>query len=98
MVVAIAKRGRPYLVPKIDYVNDGQIELCDQFYKICSTFHYREIAGWSRILGVHPFTVERWKYKMTFPGYYIAKQIIDWDGQGRPWEKVFPWQSAVDMF
>ena len=98
MAVTCVKVGRPYFIPKVNVVNDGELELCDKFYKICSTFHYREVAGWSRILGVHTSTVERWKYKLTWPGYYIAQQIIEWDNDGRPWEKVESWKGIASMF
>lgn len=98
MVVAISRSGRPSFVAEIDFANDGELELRDKFYAICSTFHYREVMALSRALGIAPFTAERWKYKMTFPSWYVAMQIIDWDRRGRPMKLVPPWQSAADMF
>ena len=75
-------------MPKVTASHDRRLEFYDAFYSVCGTFHYREIAGWARFLGVHTFTVERWKYAMTFPRDDIAQQIIDWDRDGRPWAKV----------
>ena len=98
MATAIAKRGRPYLIPEVAAISDKRLRLYDAFYRVCASFHYREIYGWARLLGVHPFTVERWKYKMTFPGDHIAQQIIDWDGDGRPWKKVEVWKGTSGMF
>jgi hypothetical protein len=72
MVMAIAGRGRPYFVAEINFDNDRKIELLDEFYKICSTFYYRDIMALGRALRVDHSTVERWKYKVTFPRWDIA--------------------------
>ena len=98
MAVAVVKSGRPCLVAEIDFQTDSEIELRDKFYKVCSSFHYQEIMALSRALGMSPSTVENWKYKITFPSWYIALQVIDWDERGKPMKKVPPWQSAADMF
>lgn len=98
MAVAISKSGRPCLVAVIKFETDSELELRDKFHKICGTFHYQEIMALSRALGVVPATVECWKYKVQFPSWYVALQVIDWDERGRPMKKVPPWQSAADMF
>lgn len=98
MVVAIAKRGRPFHIAEINYETDSEVKLRDQFYKACSTFHYCDIMALSRAIGVEPRTVERWKYKEVFPSWYVALQIIDWVKRGKPMREVSSWQSAVDMF
>jgi len=98
MAIAITKSGRPAFFAELNFANDGELELRDRFYNICSSFRYREIMALSRALGVAPFTVERWKYKMTFPSWYVALQVIDWVKRGKPMRKVPPWQSAADMF
>jgi len=95
--LAIQRRGRPYFVPKVSGAYDTRLRFQDKFYGVCSTFHYREIAGWARFLGCHTFTVERWKYGMAFPKDDVAQQIIDWDRDGRPWEKVEAWESSSKM-
>ena len=98
MVVAIAKRGRPYYVAEINFANDAELEFREKFYGICANFHYQDIMALSRALGISTNAVERWKYKLNFPSWYVAMQVIDWDKHGRPVRKVSPWQSAVDMF
>ena len=98
MVVAIVKRGRPHLVAEINFETDSELELRDQFYSVCATFHYQEIMALSRALGMSSNAIERWKYKLNFPSWYVSLQVIDWDQRGRPMRKVPPWQSAADMF
>jgi hypothetical protein len=98
MALAIAKSGRPCFVAVINFETDSELELRDKFYNVCVTFHYREVMALSRAFGVNPDTVECWKYKVQFPNWYIALQVIDWDERGRPMKQVPPWQSAADMF
>ncbi|HUW46816.1 MAG TPA: hypothetical protein VMW50_13585 [Dehalococcoidia bacterium] len=98
MALAIAKRGRPYSVAEINFATDSEVKLRMRFYAACSDFHYREIMALSRALGMSSSTVENWKYKITFPSWYIAIQVIDWVKRGKPMREVPPWQSAVDMF
>ena len=98
MVVAISKRGRPYSIAIIDYVNDSELEFREGFYRICANLNYKEMVALQRALSVSDITLRRWKYKLSFPSHYIAQQVIDWDKQDRPMREVPPWQSVVDMF
>jgi hypothetical protein len=98
MVMAIAKAGRPHAVAEIDYDTDKAVALRAEFYAACSSLNYREIMALSRALGVTPVTVSNWKYKIYFPNYNTAHQVIDWVRRGKPMRLEAPWQSAVDMF
>lgn len=98
MVVAIAKSGRPHGVAVINYQTDREVELRDEFFAACADLNYGERMALSRALEVTPVTVANWKYKMCFPSYYVALQVIDWVKRGKPIELEAPWQSVVDMF
>ena len=98
MVVTIPKRGRPCSVAEINFAVDDEIELRERFYEACSGLRYREIMALSRALGVGSSTVEKWKYCITFPSWYVALRVIDWFKRGKPMKEIPPWQSAVDMF
>lgn len=98
MVTTIVRNGRPHGVAKINFQTDREVELRDEFFKACATLNYFERMALSRALEVTPVTVANWKYKICFPSYYIALQVIDWVQQGKPIELVPPWQSAADMF
>lgn len=97
MVVAIAKRGRPHFVAEINLKTDDELELRDKFDNACAGLNYREIMALSRALGVGSSTVEKWKYGITFPSWYIALRVIDWFRRGKPMREEAPWQSAADM-
>jgi len=77
MVMTTARIGRPYFVAKINFKNDRELGLRDEFYKVCATFHYREIMALSRALQISDRTVRAWKYKETFPRWDIALAVID---------------------
>lgn len=99
MPATTIKSGRPCFIAELDFENDGGLEeLRYRFFEVCDTFHYREIMSLSRALGVHPGTVQNWKYKQTFPDIQIVAQIIDWDKKGRPMKKIPPWQGAAEMY
>jgi len=97
MALGTARCGRPYAVAEIPFQNTRKVGLLEEFYSVCSAFHYREIMAVSRALGVQPFTVERWKYKMTFPRWDIAIDVIEWANQGKPIRKVLQSESPVSM-
>jgi len=97
MAVAIRRAGRPHYVAVMDYSNDAEVRFREEFYRACADFHYREIMALSRALGVDVNTVERWKYKLNFPSWYVAYLIIDWVKRGKPMKKVPPWESAVGI-
>jgi len=95
MALATVGRGRPCAVAEIPFSNDRKVRLLEEFYGICSTFHYPEIMAVSRGLRVTPNTVERWKYRLSFPRWDIAVDVIEWVRQGKPVRMVSPSQSPV---
>jgi hypothetical protein len=97
MVMTTARIGRTYFVAKINFENDRKLELLDEFYRVCSTFHYREVMALSRALGISDRTIRAWKYKETFPRWDIAVEVIDWVKRGKPMEKIVS-RPIVDMF
>lgn len=98
MAVATGKRGRPYFVADIDFVNDPDLSLWDEFRQVCQQFHYREIMGVSRAFGVYPSTVENWKYGISYPSRRgTAVLIILWAKNGKPMRKVSPSESPASM-
>lgn len=97
MAIGIGKRGRPYFVADIPFENDTKLQLLDDFYKVTATFRYRDIMALSRCLSVHPSTVENWKYKVTFPRWDIAVDVIEWAKRGKPMHLVSQSQP-VTMF
>lgn len=97
MAVAYSRAGRPFLVADIDFSKDRELAFWDEFYRVCSSFHYAEEMAVSRAFGVDPRTVRNWKYRQTYPRKGIAQQIIDWDNQGKPMRKVLPNQTVSDM-
>ena len=96
-MLALTKRGRPHFVAQLSLETDSELKLRDKFYRICATLRYREVMALSRALGVHPRTVEAWKYKEKMPRWYTAMQVIDWDKRHRPLKLESPWRSAADM-
>lgn len=98
MAIAINKRGRPYFVADIPFNNDTKMQLLHDFYKVTAKFRYRDIMALRRCLSVHPSTVENWKYKVTFPRWDIAVDVIDWAKRGKPMYLVHQRNKVVDMF
>jgi len=95
MALATVGRGRPCAVAEIPFSNDRKVRLLEEFYDICATFHYPEIMAVSRGLRVSQNTVERWKYRLSFPRWDIAVDVIEWVRQGKPVKMVSPSQSPV---
>ena len=75
--------GRPYPLAEIPFLN-ARMSILDEFYSVCSTFRHRELVAVSRCLGVHYVTVQRWKYKMTFPSYETVVSVLEWEKRGKP--------------
>ena len=98
MALGAAKCGRPYAVAEIPFQNERKVGLLEEFYGVCSTFHYLEIMAVSRALGVQPCTVERWKYKTTFPRWDIAVDVIEWVKCGKPIRRVSQAETPGHMF
>jgi len=84
MAPVYEKRGRPHYVADIDFSTDSELEFWDKFYSACADFKYRDVMAVSRAFSINPNTVERWKYKITFPRKGIAQQVIDWINRGKP--------------
>ena len=84
------RRGRPHLVAIIPFNNQRKVQLLDEFYAIVSTFRYPEVMAVSRGLDVHPRTVDRWKYRESFPRWDIALDVIEWHKQGKPVRRQVP--------
>jgi len=97
MAISCRKVGRPCVVADIDFSNDAELALWDEFYEACSDFRYAEIMALSRAFGISPNTVERWKYRINFPRKGIAQQVIDWVKQGKPMREIPPSQTRSDM-
>jgi hypothetical protein len=96
MAVATVGSGRPYFVADIDFVDDPDMPLWDEFHQVCKQFHYREVMAVSRAFGVDPVTVRRWKYGISYPSRRgIAVLVILWVKNGKPMIKVPPSQSPV---
>jgi len=86
----IQHRGRPHLVATIPFNNQRKVALLDEFYAIVATFRYPEVMAVSRGIGVHPRTVDRWKYRESFPRWDIAMDVIEWYKQGKPVKRQLP--------
>jgi len=97
MAVPISRAGRPHYVAVVDFSNDAEIAFREEFYRACADFHYREITALSRALGVCNTTILNWKYKFSFPSWYVAYLVIDWVRRGKPMKRVHPWESAADI-
>lgn len=97
MAVTYSKAGRPCLVADIDFSNDEELGFWDEFYKACSDFHYAEIMALSRAFGLSTITIERWKYRLSFPRKGTAQQVIDWVKAGKPMKQVRPFPETFNM-
>lgn len=86
MSMLIPKLGRPRYVAQVELVTDLSMKWRDKFHKACSTFHYRDIMALSRALGVHPRTIEAWKYLEQVPRMDILLEVIEWYENGKPME------------
>lgn len=98
MALGIKTRGRPYYEADIPFQNETKVQFLSQFYKVTAKFHYRDIMALSRKLGVHPSTVERWKYQVTFPRWDIAIDVIEWAKRGKPMNLVYQRDKHPTMF
>lgn len=97
MALGTARGGRPYPVALIPFNNERKVGLLDEFWTTCAAFHYRETMAISRALGVEPRTVERWKYRESFPRWDIAVDVIEWVNQGKPVRMVSPSETPGNM-
>jgi hypothetical protein len=84
MAVTCLRGGRPYAVAEINFDNDRKLQLLNEFYNVCNSFNYRDMMALSRALGVCFVTVARWKYKITFPRWDTAIDVIEWVNCGKP--------------
>lgn len=88
------RRGRPYLVATIPFQNQQKVALLDKFYTLLSSAKYQEIMQLSRGMGVTPRTVERWKYRESFPRWDVALDVIAWYEQGKPVTRCLPYRHG----
>ena len=79
----LSNRGRPRFVAQI-VATDLALPYLYSFYQACETFHYRDVMALSRALGVHPRTIEAWKYREKRPSFEKMLEVIAWDKAGRP--------------
>jgi len=89
------RRGRPHLVAIVPFQNQQKVALLDKFYAIVSTFRYQEVMAVSRGMGVHPRTVDRWKYRESFPRWDVALDVIAWYEQGKPVKRCLPYRHGI---
>ena len=91
MALPTVGRGRPCAVAEIPFSNARKVDLIEEFYRVCSTFHYPDIMAVSRGLRVSRNTVERWKYGLSLPRTWdIAIDVIEWVKLGKPKRYVPP--------
>ena len=76
--------GRPYSVADIPFVLGKTQKLWDDFYNATKALNYKEQMALARYFEIHPNTVRNWKYRVTFPRYSIALDVIDWVKRGKP--------------
>jgi len=88
--------GRPYYRADIPFRNETKVQFLDEFYGAIAKLTYREVMALSRTLSVHPSTIYNWKYRLSFPKYHIAIDIIQWSKRGKPLNKIYQ-QRTVGM-
>ena len=98
MMLGRNARGRPYYVADIPFDFDRRLQFMDEFYNITAKFHYREIMALSRCLKLHPSTIEKWKYRESFPRRDIAIDVIEWAKRGKPMNLVMQKDKVTTMF
>jgi len=89
--------GKPCVVAVIPFRNERKVSLVSEFYDTCETFRYPEIYALSRALRISTSTVENWKYKITFPRWDIAIDVIEWVRNGKPMVKMSPVELATPI-
>ena len=63
-------------------------DMWNDFHKICSTFHYRDVVALSRALGLSDKTISGWKYCRSKPALPMVLSVIKWGNQGKPMRKM----------
>jgi len=89
--------GRPCVVAVIPFRNARKMALLNEFYDTCAAFRYPEIMALSRALRIQPSTVENWKYKITFPRWDIAVDVIECVRDGKPMVRMSPSQPLTPI-
>lgn len=93
------KVGRPYHVADIDFSQDPDQDLYDEFYKACSELHYMDTLVLSRALGVSIVTVRLWKAGKSFPMRRgMAFLVIEWVKKGKPQKTITQAEAANTIF
>lgn len=89
--MAINTRGRPICRAVIDFANDPDEQLYEQFYEVCRHLDCSDMRKLARAFRVDLSTVYRWKLQTYFPERKgIAALVIRWVEQGKPVEFVNP--------
>ena len=89
MTLGIETRGRPFYVADIPSANDTRLRIMTEFYQVTARLKYRDIRALARCLGRHPSTIDKWKYRVSFPSADIAMDVIEWVRRGKPVTKVY---------
>jgi len=98
-MAASAKVGRPYHVADIDFSNDPDQDLYDEFYTACRGLRYFDTVVLGRALGVSLVTIRLWKAGKTFPQRRgTAMLVISWVKAGKPQRTVTQAEAATSMF
>ena len=97
MAALAIRGGRPYKVAIMPIQTDYEVQLRQAFYEACAGFNYTDVMAVSRRLGVTSVTVYNWKYRMCFPSWNTALQVIFWVQEGKPSELVKPAKASVSM-
>jgi len=97
MALGTARGGRPCVVAVIPFNNARKVGLLQEFYAVCASFHYPEIMAVSRALRIHYTTVEKWKYRQSFPRWDIAVDVIEWNKNGKPMVRISPSETPANM-
>ena len=90
--------GRPIVAAIISTVDDDEIELYDNFFRICKQLTFSDRLAISYGLGITFRTVDNWYYGYNFPKEKsIAKGIINWYENGKPVKKIDQCDSLQNL-
>jgi len=91
--------GKPITVAIIGTPDDDDIDLYDNFFRVCRSLRRCDITALSHGLGITVRTVENWYYGLTFPKEKsTAKAVIAWYEQGKPVKKLLQCESLQNLF
>jgi len=93
----VDKRGRPYFVASIPFVNVRKVAFMHDFYNATATLSYREMMALARKFNLTFTTIWNWRHGSTFPKWDIAIDVIDWCGRGKPLDKMYQRDKRPNM-